>query len=302
MTKVNDHGALRTYSVINDEYIKLGLAWGRLTRQVSQVAPMFVCADRESAETLEAEGFECMRKPPETTLPALQREWRAWYARIFKPTESLPRLSATEQSRWGKSRFNSDKAIYTNFLKMVAASEFLGSGHPILYSDVDAVWIKDPVPDVSRADADIAFQPGSIPADGASGWPFNACAGFFYMRPCSHTLKIVGKLLYRFVNGKNGNDQYVLNQILRKDHRVEWPGLPPNWDDCSLDGGWVEPVRAECRKTGMRLVALPHAHYQRLGTQASAVKKAVVCHPTADKDQESKLETLRSLGIDLPIS
>lgn len=302
MANENEDAALRAYSVISKEYMKLGLAWGRQARQVSQVAPLFVCADRESAKSLEAEGFECICKPPDTTLPALQREWRAWYSWIIKPRETFPLLSATEKSRWGKSRFKSDKAIYTNFLKMVAASEFLESGHPILYSDVDAVWIKNPIPDVLRQDADIAFQPGSIPADGASGWPFNACAGFFYMRPCAHTREIIDELLYKFINGKIGNDQYILNRILRRDRHVEWPDLPPNWDDCSLKGGWIEPLRAECRKTGMTLAALPHAYYQRLGTHPAAVKHAIVCHPTADKDQESKLETLMSLGIDLPSS
>ena len=302
MTNMNDDGALRTYTVINDEYIKLGLAWGRLARQVSQVEPMFVCADRESAETLEAEGFECMRKPPETTLPALESEWLAWYFRIFQFRGTEPHLSDIEKSRWGKSRFTSDKAIYTNFLKMVAAFEFLRAGHSILYSDVDAVWIKDPVPDVLRQDADIAFQPGSRTTDGDSRWPFNACAGFFYMRPCENTREIVRKLVYKFVNGKCGNDQYILNQILRRYFAVEWPELPWNWDDCPLEGGWVKPVRAECRKTRMNLVALPHAYYQRFGMHPAAVKHAIVCHPTADKDQKSKLETLRSLGIDLPIS
>ena len=299
MANTNDDVALRAYSVINNQYIKLGLAWGRQARQVSQITPMFVCADHESAKCLEAEGFECICKPPETTLPALESKWLAWHFRIFKFRKFQHQLSDTEKSRWGKSRFRSDKAIYTNFLKMVAAFEFLGDGHPILYSDVDAVWIKDPVPEILRQDADIAFQPGSKLTDRASGWPFNSCAGFFYMRPCENTQKIVHELVSRFVNGKNGNDQYILNQILRRDFAVEWPELPWSWDNCTLEGGWVEPIRVVCCKTRMKLVALPHAYYQRFGTHPAAVKHAVVCHPTADKEQKSKLEQLRSLGIDL---
>ena len=160
---------------------------------------------------------------------------------------------------------------------------------------------------------------------------------FFYMRSSYHTRKLVEKLIFNFFYYNNyvsntkqsglgffdefkllanllkakygnmlttpapkpGSDQDVFNAILRRKYKVVWPIEPSNWEHCSLENGWLEPVKGKCRKTNMNLVSLPHAYFQRKGTTAETIKHAVVCHPYAGRTQAQKLEKFMSLGIDL---
>lgn len=309
------NASLRVYSVINSEYMQLGLAWGKRVREVGGINPIFVCSDAESVEFLTAHEFPCTFKPPK-----------------------IP-LSATETRRWkGGNNFASDKAIYTNILKFVAAAEFLNSGHPVLYSDVDAIWIRNPIPYLLRQNADFVYQPAHARKRTSHGWGIEACAGFFHFRPSFQAQKLVEKLIFilfyrnrscinfkfpalsffhdlkifsnrlkwryfgvrpAFLPTKDGCDQDLLNAILRRTYEVEWPIEPSNWEHCSLEGGWVEPVRGICRKTRLNLVALPHAYFQRQGTTAEEIEHAVVCHPIAGQSQAQKLDKFMSLGIDL---
>lgn len=307
------NASLRVYSVINFEYMQLGLAWGKRVREVSGQMPIFICSDAESLEFLNAHGFPC----------------------AFKPSE-IP-LSAAERKRWVETNFASDKAIYTANLKFVAAAEFLRSGHPILYSDVDAMWIRNPIPCLLQQNADLLYQPAHARKRKTRGWSIEACSGFFYMRSCDNAKEAVEKMIFNFLNLdetldnskhsvfrlpdyfksfanhykdrqsfvhtrdliKLGCDQDLFNAILRRDYQVEWSAEPSNWEHCSLENGWVEPVRGTCRRTKMNLVALPHAYFQRQGTTAEAVKHAVVCHPIAGQTQAEKFEKFKSLGINL---
>ena len=152
--------SVRVYSVVSLEYMQLGLAWGKRVEEVSDQKPIFVCSDSESFEFLNAHGFQCNFKPSAIPLSGTE-------------------LSATGTERWKGGKFHSDKAVYTNALKFVMAAEFLKSGQSVLYSDVDAIWIRNPIPCVLEQNADIVFQPGHARKRKSHGWSIEACAGFF---------------------------------------------------------------------------------------------------------------------------
>ena len=306
------NSSLLIYSVVNFEYIQLGLAWGKRVREISEKNPIFICSDAKSFDSLSAHGFPCIFEPPEAP------------------------LSASKKQRWTLRSFPSDIAIYTNALKWMAAEKFLESGRPVLYSDVDALWIKNPIPMVLQQNADFVFQPAFSRKPKEHGWIFEICAGFFYLRPSCQTRKLseilVSKLffgnesvinskssslnLYKKISSrklvidteicmpihpeKHGCDQSLLNRIIRRFYdSVKWSFAPINWEHCSMENGWIKPVRGVCRKENMSFCALPHALFQRQRTDAKAIKHAVICHPKAGHTQSQKLEKFMSLGIDL---
>lgn len=303
--------ALLIYSVVNLEYIQLGLGWGKRIKEICGKKPIFICSDAESFDILIAHGFPCIFEPPEVP------------------------LSADEKQRWTLKSFPSDNAIYTNALKWMAAEKFLESGHSVLYSDVDALWIRDPIPMVLQQNADFVFQPAFSREPKEHGWIFEICAGFFYLRP-SYQTQLISELVVSnlffgnesVINSKSsglnllekissrkpsidtdifmpvrpqkhGCDQNLLNRILRRFCPVEWSFAPTNWEHCSMENGWKKPVSGLCRKTNMNFCALPHTYFQRQRTDAKAIKHAIICHPKAGHTQAQKLEKFMSLGIDL---
>lgn len=306
------NSSLLIYTVISIEYIKLGLAWGKRVREVSRKNPIFICSDAESNDILLAHGFPCIFEPPEVP------------------------LSADEKQKWTLQSFPCDKAIYTNALKWMAAEKFLESGRSVLYSDVDALWIRDPISMVLQQNADFAFQPAYSLQPKEHGWIFEVCAGFFHLRPSYETTRLsklmVSKLffdnesvmnsnssglnLFEKISSrkpnidtdicmhvkpkKHGCDQALLNRFLRRFcNTVEWSFAPTNWEHCSLENGWKEPVTGLCRNSNMSFVALPHAYFQRQGVDVWSIEHAVICHPRAGHTQAQKLEKFMSLGIDL---
>jgi len=164
----------RTFTAIDARYMRLGLAWGKIVRTVSGIDPTFVCADERSYAFLGRNGF-----------PVL--------ARI--PAEAM---SSDKRSRHPRSTFPSDSAAYTASLKMASAIEFLEAGESILYSDVDAIWLRDPIDELTKFDADLVFQPGIFPADARKRWGFAICTGFFYLRSSALALTIARKVRDRF--------------------------------------------------------------------------------------------------------
>ncbi|SFA85033.1 Nucleotide-diphospho-sugar transferase [Poseidonocella pacifica] len=140
-------------------------------------------------------------------------------------------------------------------LKLIEALDRIRDGVPVIYSDVDAIWRQDPIAQILTLDVDFAFQPASFPQSTKQAWGFSVCTGFFFMRPCA----AVETLLHAAVERFDGSDQRTINEVLLSDFDVDWAERPAGWRRCSLEGGWTAPILGECRKTGLRLAALPHS-------------------------------------------
>lgn len=257
------------FTVINEGYLRLGIAWAEGVRRVSRADPTFVCADRASLDVLQARGFECRDRQPEQV------------------------YSATGKTVFPGSSFPSDAAAYVASLKMASALDMLVEGRPVLFSDVDAIWLGDPLADIARLEADIVFQPASFPAAAKQAWGFAICTGFVAIRPSEPAIRLIRQARDRF----DGSDQRTLNSLLLQEYDLSWAARPEGWESCELSGGWTEPLHGACRKTGLTLAALPHAFYQRHGTTPEACGHAVICHPNSPKDEAEKLKVLQGLDL-----
>jgi len=259
------------FTVISEEYAKLGLAWGGQVTRLTGIVPHFVCSDAESLKIFTSAGFPCT--------PFL--------------FESKRYHSSSEG--YGDIHFPSEKAVFTVSLKFAVVSRYLKAGRSVFYSDVDAIWMKDPLPKLGNIDADFLFQPGSFPESVKKIWGFSVCTGFFFVRSNARTIPFSDAVHEKF----DGDDQRTLNDILVKNYDIEWSSRPKNWEHCLLQDGWTEPVTGACRKTCFTAAALPHSFYQRHGTHQDMCGHAIICHPNSPKDQKEKFEILRELGIDL---
>ncbi|OSQ45271.1 putative nucleotide-diphospho-sugar transferase [Marivita geojedonensis] len=275
MITSKDKEKLFLFTVISEEYAKLGLAWGLQVKEVTGIKPHFVCSDEESFRYLKSHRFPCTKY--------------AFVEANFAP----------EEKNYGEIHFPTEKAVFTISLKLEVASEYLKSGYTILYSDVDAIWLKNPLADLKSIDADFLFQPGSFPDDAKKLWGFSACTGFFLMRPSPQAAAFADTVRSSF----DGDDQRTLNQVLLNNYHIDWSERPEAWEHCAIKDGWTKPVLGRCERTGLTLAALGHSFYQRHGTKKGFCQHAIVCHPNSPKDQDGKFETLQGLGINLgPIS
>jgi hypothetical protein len=262
---------LTIFTVVNAAYMHLGEAWARKVCKVAGLDPTFVCTDTISYAYLSGLGFSC-------TLGVSDR----------------PR-SQTGKTDYPASTFPSDEASFTVSQKLTTALSYLQQGQSVIFSDVDAIWIRNPVPDLLKIDCDLSFQPASFPAEAKAAWGFAVCTGFFHLRPTPPVILLVQASIRRF----DGSDQRSVNLSLLENFDIAWESRPKGWEHGRVEGGWVTPISGECRRTGMRLAALPHAYYQRHGTQAATWRHSFVLHPNSPKDAESKFRVLRDLGVDI---
>mmetsp|Transcript_63011 Transcript_63011/g.177728 ORF Transcript_63011/g.177728 Transcript_63011/m.177728 type:complete len:225 (+) Transcript_63011:361-1035(+) len=100
-------------------------------------------------------------------------------------------------------------------------------GLDVLYTDVDALWLRDPLPSIlgaargSGMPAGLAASRGSFPQELSKSWGATFCTGvmFWYGRwPGALWARYLSRVLAK------GNDQYTFNFFLAE-LNVSWPGL-----------------------------------------------------------------------------
>lgn len=206
-------------------------------------------------------------------------------------------LSATSCETYKGSPYPNDHAAYTNGLKIKAGYDALMEGESFIYSDLDALWLKDPRDMLNGLDVDLAFQPGSFPAIVKSLHGFAMCGGFFYMRPGSRSVALLEKVQRKM----RGSDQLAFNLELMNSYDVEWEQRPEDWEHCRVEDGWTAPIMGRCRTTGLLLAALPHAFFQRHNLDRAGLDHCIICHPNVEKVQDSKFAAFARLGIEVPV-
>jgi hypothetical protein len=98
--------------------------------------------------------------------------------------------------------------------KLQAALFFLQTSHHIVFSDVDIVWLRDPLP-YFRADIDVDFQSNFdhdffIPSKGD-----DINSGFYFMRSNDKTISLIQRTIQAFRENPIVDDQAHLTQQLR---------------------------------------------------------------------------------------
>lgn len=253
------------FSVVNRDYIELAEQWAKQVEKITKKTISFACADKQSYDLLNSKGFQCY---------------------------DFQRIESGQSICYSKITFPNEHAVYTVSLKFKLALHLINSGVDCIYSDVDAIWVKNPLPFLNQ-EFSVAFQPGSFPEIQKNMWGFSACTGFVAFNSSQNVSDFLLKATSRF----DGSDQAAFNETMLYDHVISWDKKPSNWEHCKLLGGWIDPIRGQCHISGLSFLALPHSFFQRHNTTFDDGAHAIICHPNSPKNQIEKINILRSMGL-----
>jgi Nucleotide-diphospho-sugar transferase len=176
-------------------------------------------------------------------------------------------------------------------------SELLSRGEHLVHSDVDAIWVRNPLKTGSAVgrQEDLLFSPGTVwPPDVHAQWGFVLCCGWFYARP-----SLAARAFFEGLEADvlaTGDDQVSVNRLLaavgvRWERRVGDYQLP--FRDLAVQC-WREPLRGVSATGGLSVALLPHREFQRLPEDFG---DAQVKHYLTPKNCEEKIKVLRQLGL-----
>jgi nucleotide-diphospho-sugar transferase len=191
-----------------------------------------------------------------------------------------------------------DDAIWAIRAQVVHALVTGGLG--VIHSDVDAVWMKNPLELLDRHDADIVSSQGTVhPRACHAVWGHVLCYGFIKFRARGAVGKLLGKAAESAAREQNFDDQRCLNEQLLSEG-VKWTVQSPY--RISFAGTAFacspEPIIGEgvVGGLGLRVVILPHAQVQRLPNSIEDPSDIYVTHPLSPKKASDKKITLRDRG------
>jgi len=265
------------FSLISSEYMAVGDLWVAHMRKCGASEFLLICADQDSVNHFSHEGFRCIRV-------------------------RIPRFDISNANLAG---FN-PKALVLTSLKFIATQKILGLGKTALFSDIDAIWMKDVRQELEKKKCHIAFQNvHSFPRAFANAWGVAACSGFFYATPEKASMALIQAANRNIAHV--GDDQLALNIAIAQ-QSPSWTYMRPELVEVMpLNEG--EPVRQElffgvssdltgrAEHSGLKITALAHKVYRRhlrLNLDPSA---ALVFHPNSPKEQAGKLRVFREYGI-----
>ena len=171
-------------------------------------------------------------------------------------------------------------------------AEFLAAGVSFIHSDVDAVWLDNPIPALTAGGSDLVFTQGTIwPPDVHRKRGFVLCCGLYFVR-CSQTaIDFFGAFAQRVAKDKD--DQMALNRLADetfKDWRIEEPYHLPFRETNFV----CSPKPMTATSGGLEISVLPHQSFPRLMDGSGGV---VVGHPLSGKTCEETVQALRQNGL-----
>jgi hypothetical protein len=170
-------------------------------------------------------------------------------------------------------------------------------GTAFIHSDVDAVWLRNPIPDYSNPGCDLMMSQGvAHPVDVHEKWGFVLCTGFFWAWPAPAT-----RLLFKaLVNPTSGilrsDDQAVLNRLLAAVGTVWMTAGTSTYESRLGNYPFIcfhEPLLGFSSTLGLRLTMLPHALFPRV---QPGVANPMVRHVMRDSDPEQRINRMREAG------
>lgn len=170
------------------------------------------------------------------------------------------------------------------------------AGIDFIHSDIDAVWLKNPIPDYFDHDVhDVIASQGTIwPPDVLAKHGFVFCCGLFSMRACREVQDLLGEMTDDVRT--TGDDQITFNRIVAS-LGVQWRVDREQMYGCDYSGYRFfcsrTLIEGETSKRKLRLALLPHHLFQRLPMSDA---DAYVKHLLTPKTAASKIEMLEATG------
>jgi hypothetical protein len=175
--------------------------------------------------------------------------------------------------------------------------QLLAAGEEFIHSDIDAIWIKNPLQcgSASGCEQDLIFSQGTVwPPEIHDRWGFVLCCGWFWAKPSSATAAFFAALEPHV--RASGDDQISVNRLLAE--------LGAQWSQCKSDYQlpfldrlvqcWSQPISASTGTGELSVALLPQREFQRLPENSA---DAIVKHYLTPKNCQQKLAALRAYGL-----
>lgn len=149
------------------------------------------------------------------------------------------------------------------FERIRAVQHLLQLGYTVVHSDADALWFKDPLPELdglAKSGHDLVFSRGNAAGGKNAGHGLGVCGGFYYARPSPGSVAFFKDVLYA-MHMKNMPDQPAMNSILWANGigRSREMMDPDPWFGVVTGGSNNE----DPGKTATRFALLPQVRYAR---------------------------------------
>jgi hypothetical protein len=201
-------------------------------------------------------------------------------------------------SRWPVARGFFDGSAGDFWLQRARIWAFLADeGVEFIHSDVDAVWLRNPIPEFAAVACDLMFSQGTIhPTDVASQWRFVLCTGFFWARASPPARALLGSLARSVTEILASDDQASLNRHLMA-AGTSWATDAVSSYMMDHQGhtfmAFREAVTGMCQSLELKLVLLPHHLFPRLQPGA---ENAMVRHVLRTGDKTARIDLMRAAG------
>ena len=266
-------------SFLTKEYLSVGWTWIEAMKCIGLSNFIIVAGDAETSQALKGQGVTCI----EAALDIGDAD-PCW----ISPGGFTP------------------KGLGLCVLKFPVVLKLLREGFDVVLSDVDAIWLRNPLP-VITATVDMAFQRvAHFPKPFVKYWGFAACSGFVFFRATAGGVALAEDCLreQRVVQ----DDQLALNLALLEND-VRWNNLNKELNASSFDAmrdveleasfeaaGSVS-IEGETNHRDIVVLALAHHQFWRHGFVNFDLNEVIICHPNSLKCESSKIDNLRRRGV-----
>lgn len=158
-------------------------------------------------------------------------------------------------------------------IRLSLLSELLKSGFDVIYSDVDAVWLRNPLTNgeglLSPHMGDIVASRGQFPTEVSDYWGATLCLGLIYFRSTEAVVSIVDRATTKAKIYKD--DQIALNLALLEEMFDDEPKFNKNQSETMSQKQAKVALRKEV--SGLRTQPVEFALMKRKGTGFDTVSK-----------------------------
>lgn len=172
--------------------------------------------------------------------------------------------------------------------------ELLEEAPGLIHSDLDAIWIRNPLPIIVQCKAKMVFSQGTIwPPDMHAKHHIVVCCGFFYIENTAVVRGFMKRLEAQV--SLDFDDQVSMNRLLDA-VGVEWKVEEPYTISFRKKSFIASrKIIRSSKDSDFSVAILPHHLFPRVMKYPS--QKAMVAHPVSPKTYEDKVSCLSHLGL-----
>jgi len=166
----------------------------------------------------------------------------------------------------------------------------------VLFTDVDALWLKDPEPlfrSEQHIQSHVVASRGTFPRECAQVPKITVCMGFVYFRRSENFQTLAGEL-EQHIERYGNDDQRTINCVLRNQYNQN---APETLDDGSFRAEYSWRGGSGNNKNNVTISILPHSQVTRTCKVKDGVLNVTVAHCLSSKNSGSKMNKFKTLGL-----